>query len=242
MTVDMGNSSTPLDQPSFKNTLSGGDRMTLALAFFFAQIADEKNKDQCIVVFDDPFNSQDRARRTYTINQIIRCGDEVGQVIVLSHDNRFLREMWDKPLPKDHRKALIMSPCGAEDTLILEWKIEEDMEGEDAANKRVLASYYQGEGGDPRDVVKRIRPIIENFITRIEPDLAKFKNLGEKLAKVRANNSSPALVQHYDRIDDLNTFTRKYMHGEGRNPDAEHLSEAELRGYVKKTLELTGNL
>jgi len=65
--------------------------LVLALAFFFAQIADEKNKDQCIVVFDDPFNSQDRARRTYTINQIIRCGDEVGQVIVLSHDNRFLR-------------------------------------------------------------------------------------------------------------------------------------------------------
>jgi wobble nucleotide-excising tRNase len=160
-TVDMGNSDTPLDQPSFKNTLSGGDRTTLALAFFFAQIADAPYKDQCIVVLDDPFNSQDRARRTYTINQIIRCGNEVGQVVVLSHDNLFLREMWDKPLPTVHRKALIMAPCGTEDTVLLEWKIEEDMEGEDAANKRVLASFHQGAGGEPRDVVKRIRPVVE---------------------------------------------------------------------------------
>jgi hypothetical protein len=79
-------------------------------------------------------------------------------------------------------------------------------------------------------------------MTRIEPELAKIKNLGEKLAKVRENNGPSALLQHYNRIDDLNTFTRKYMHGEGRNPDAEHLSVSELRGWVKKTLELTGNL
>lgn len=241
-TVEMGNSKTPLDQPSFKNTLSGGDRTTLALAFFFAQIADEPEKQKCVVVFDDPFNSQDRFRRTYTINQIIRCGDEVGQVIVLSHDNLFLREMWDKPLPKEHRKSLIMTPCGVEDTLILEWNIEEDTEGEDAANKRTLAAFFRGEGGEPRDVVKRIRPVVETFMVRVDPDLAKIKSLGDKLAKVRENQGPAALMQSYDKIDDLNTFTRKYMHGEGRNPDAELLSAAELRGYVKKTLELTGNL
>lgn len=240
--VDMGNSNTPIDEPSFKNTLSGGDRTALALAFFFAQIADEANKDKCIVVFDDPFNSQDRARRTYTINQIIRCGEEVGQVIVLSHDNRFLREIWDKPLPTAQRKALQMSPCGVEDTILLDWKIEEDTEGEDAANKRVLSTFYQGVGGDPRDVVRRIRPIVETFMVKIEPELAKIGSLGDKLAKVRKDGVPQSLVDKYDVIDDLNTFSRKYMHGEGRNPDAEQLSVDELRGYVKKTLRLTGSL
>jgi hypothetical protein len=29
---------------------------------------------------------------------------------------------------------------------------------------------------------------------------------------------------------------------EGRNPDAEHLSTSELKGWVKKTLELTSSL
>ena len=145
--VEMGNSETPLDQPSFKNTLSGGDRTTLALAFFLAQIADEPGKDKCVAVFDDPFNSQDRFRRTYTINQIARCGRDVAQVVVLSHDNSFLREMWDRPLPKDNRKALSLVPCGHEDTLLVEWNIEEDTEGEDAANKRILRSFLLDQRG-----------------------------------------------------------------------------------------------
>src|SRR5206468_9392122 len=118
----------------------------------------------------------------------------------------------------------------------------DDMEGEDAANKRVLASFYQGAGGNPRDVVKRIRPVVETFITRVDPGLGKIKNLGDKLAKIRVDKSPVALLPHYDLIDDLNTFTRKYMHGEGPNPDTEQLSLSELRGYVKKTLELTGSL
>ena len=150
--------------------------------------------------------------------------------------------MWDKRLPSSQRKSLIMSPCGTEDTLLLEWDIEEDMEGEDAANKRVLTSFYQGEGGDPRDVVRRIRPVVETFMVRIEPKLAKVNNLGEKLAKVRKENGPASVLHCYNLIDDLNTFSRKYMHREGKNPDSEQLSVEELRGYVKRTLQLTGQL
>ena len=38
MAIDVGDSRTPADQPSFKNTLSSGDRTTLALAFFLAHL------------------------------------------------------------------------------------------------------------------------------------------------------------------------------------------------------------
>jgi wobble nucleotide-excising tRNase len=38
-TVDLGDSDTPLDRPSFRNTLSSGDRSTLALAFFLADLS-----------------------------------------------------------------------------------------------------------------------------------------------------------------------------------------------------------
>ncbi|WP_315773029.1 MULTISPECIES: AAA family ATPase [unclassified Bradyrhizobium] len=243
-TVNMGSSKTPLDQPSLKNTLSGGDRSALALAFFLAQIAEEADGENLIVIFDDPFSSQDKNRRTYTINEIVRCGDHVGQVIVLSHDGSFLREMWDKPLPDSQRKALGLCACGMEDTLLCEWDIEKDFDGEDAANKRALAQFYQHATGDPRDIVKRIRPVVETHMVRVVPELAKKKSLGDKLAALRDANGAPAnlLLQHYSRIDDINAFTRKYMHGEGRNPEAEQLSVAELRGFVKKTLELTGTL
>ena len=43
-TVDLGDSETPLSRPNFKNTLSGGDRTTLALAFFFAQLEIDANR------------------------------------------------------------------------------------------------------------------------------------------------------------------------------------------------------
>ncbi len=36
--IEIGDSSTPIDRPRLKNTLSSGDRSTLALAFFLAQL------------------------------------------------------------------------------------------------------------------------------------------------------------------------------------------------------------
>src|SRR6185312_7337648 len=98
-TVEMGSAETPLSEPSFKNTLSAGDRSTLALAFFLAEIEAEHAKDEMVVVLDDPFNSQDHFRRTCTVTEIRRCGDSVAQVVILSHDRNFLRDLWDLPLP-----------------------------------------------------------------------------------------------------------------------------------------------
>jgi wobble nucleotide-excising tRNase len=46
--VDMGNDDTPLDEPSFRNTLSAGDKSTLALAFFLAQLKADPDKGDCI--------------------------------------------------------------------------------------------------------------------------------------------------------------------------------------------------
>jgi wobble nucleotide-excising tRNase len=57
--VDLGDSKTPASRPSFKNTLSAGDRTTLALAFFIADLERDQRLANKIVVFDDPFNSQD---------------------------------------------------------------------------------------------------------------------------------------------------------------------------------------
>ncbi len=88
--VDLGDPETPPDRPSFKNTLSGGDRTTLALAFFFAQLEQDANRANKTVVFDDPFGSMDGFRRNHTVNQIYRCGQNCAQVAVLSHDPAFL--------------------------------------------------------------------------------------------------------------------------------------------------------
>jgi hypothetical protein len=239
--VDMGNSDTPLDEPSFRNTLSAGDKSTLALAFFLAQLKADPEKGQCIAVFDDPFNSQDQFRKTCTMSEIRRCGREVMQVIIMSHDARFLRDLWDQ-LPSDERKPLWLLPFGHKDTTIAEWPIETDTESEDDANRRVLLSYYQENEGNARDVIQKLRPVIETHMQRMAPELASINGLGNKLGKIRETSGPPLLLNAYDQIDDINIYTRKYMHGEGKNPDTEPISKSELAGFVRKVLIIAGAL
>ncbi|MFZ5685717.1 MAG: AAA family ATPase, partial [Pseudomonadota bacterium] len=89
--VPLGDERTPMDRPSFKNTLSAGDKSTLALALFLAQLENDPARSQRVVVFDDPFNSQDSFRRNQTAIEIVRVIPRVAQVVVLSHDARFLK-------------------------------------------------------------------------------------------------------------------------------------------------------
>lgn len=240
--VDMGTGDTPLNEPSFRNTLSSGDKSTLALAFFLAQIKADAEKENCIVIFDDPFNSQDQFRRTCTIGEIRRCGRDVAQVIVMSHDARFLRDLWEHDLPTDNRKALWLLAYGHRDTVIAEWPIETDTESEDAGNRRVLLSFYHENKGSPRDVVQKLRPVVETHMKRMAPNVAKVKGLGNMLGKIREDNGPPHLLDCYDDLDDINNYTRKYMHGEGKNPDTEPVSATELHGFVGKVLEFAGAL
>ena len=67
--ADLGDGKTPADQPSFTDTLSAGDRTTLALAFFLVHL--ERNpaaKDTIVVLI--LFNSQDSFRRRQTVHEI----------------------------------------------------------------------------------------------------------------------------------------------------------------------------
>ena len=107
--IDLGDAETPHDRPSFRNTLSAGDKSTLALGFFVAQLEQDPNRASKVVVFDDPFSSQDGFRRNHTVHQIYKCGATCAQVIVFSHEPGFLKLLWDRLLPAD-RKTLQLAP------------------------------------------------------------------------------------------------------------------------------------
>ena len=109
--VPLGDEKTPINMPSFKNTLSAGDKSTLALALFLAQLENDPARNERIVVFDDPFSSQDSFRRNQTAIEIVRTIPNVTQVIVLSHDARFLKEMFDKA-HDTQIKTLKLNPIG----------------------------------------------------------------------------------------------------------------------------------
>lgn len=58
--------------PSFRNTLSAGDKSVLALALFLAQCNADPDLEETIAVLDDPFTSLDNFRRQFTAIEIRR--------------------------------------------------------------------------------------------------------------------------------------------------------------------------
>ncbi len=239
--VDLGDDRTPLDRPSFRNTLSSGDKSTLALAFFLAQLDHSPDKAAKIVVFDDPFSSQDSFRKNCTIQKIKKCGEACTQVIVLSHDNRFLKLIWDRLAHLSaERKCLQFARIGLRDTTVSEWDIEEATQAQFLGDRQALTDYYTSVEGHPRDVVKKIRPVLETYCRNLYP--SKFTpadNLGATIAKIRGAGPAHPLAQILDDLEILNDYTTPYAHGQ---PDAATapIDDSELHGFIKKTLTITG--
>jgi len=159
--VDIGDSNTPLASACFKNTLSSGDRNTLALAFFLAQIEQKPYLSDTIVVFDDPFTSQDRSRRTCTQQQINRLVASVRQVIVLSHETTFLQMIWESAF-KD-KKSLQISRMG-QHSVISEWDIHEATKANYVQMHNALTQYHNEGTGEVRYVAQTIRPLLESYL------------------------------------------------------------------------------
>jgi len=97
--VSLGDTRTEPGTPCFRTTLSTGDRGALALAFFLAVLKQDTEMAYKIIVFDDPFSSLDRFRRTCTQQLIQQSLATSQQVIVLSHDPQFLRLLSDGCAP-----------------------------------------------------------------------------------------------------------------------------------------------
>lgn len=238
--VELGNADTALDTPSFRNTISSGDKSTLALAFFLAQLEHDPDKAGKTVVFDDPFNSQDGFRKDCTIQKIKRCGASCAQVIVLSHDPDFLKRIWER-LDANERKCLKMTRVGLRDTTIVPTDIEQETQADYKAQRKVLLDYYHDARGDPRDVVQKIRPVLESYCKFLGGGLFVDKDmLGVMVGKIRGAGAGNQLFPLADDIEDLNEYTRRYHHGENQNAATEPLSDTELHGKVGMTLELTG--
>lgn len=240
--VDLGDHQTPLNRPSFKNTLSGGDRTTLALAFFFAQLEQDANRAQATVVFDDPFGSMDAFRRSHTVNQIYRCGANCLQVVVLSHDPGFLHLLWDRVVPGE-RKSLTLARIGEDNTTIAEWDIERAVQARYRADIDTLDRFFADGEGEPRDVVQKIRPVLEAYCRNLYP--TQFDEqimMGGIITSIRNAGGAHTLASIVDDFDEINVYCRRYHHGDNPNAATEPLDDAELKGYVGRTLRLVGCL
>ena len=235
--VELGREATTLAEPSFRNTLSGGDRSALALSLFMAQIEREKGDPDIAVILDDPFQSQDAFRKNATAFQIKRCGEHCKQVIVLSHDPVFLKTVYDK-LPPDERKALRLVSLG-KFTGITEHDVDEHLKPEQQHRIDVMQRYVNDGLGSPRDVAQKLRPAIEGWCKIACPgEFADGKMVGEICGQIRAAGTVHPLFHLLDDLEEFNDYAKKYHHATNDDYASVPIVEEELRRYAERILEM----
>ena len=243
--VELGDGNTLTSEPSFRNTLSAGDRSTLALAFFLAKIELDSELEQKVIVFDDPFTSQDLSRRTWTQQRICKIANKAKQVIVLSHEPNFLSLIHDA-MQSASVKTLQFCRIGKEDTTITPWDITDTTRGDYSNNHGVLTEFLnEGEGSiDLRHIAQTIRLVLEAYFRfKFPGEFGKHEWLGDFIDKIRSapDNSSLSLPKMLlEELEDINDYSKKYHHNTNPGADTMPINDGELRSFVKRTLEVVG--
>lgn len=224
--------------PSLRNTLSTGDRNTLALAFFFASLDLDPGLGSRIVVIDDPMTSLDEHRSLTTVQEVRNLAQRVQQVIVLSHSKAFLCAIWQYA----NRQActpLIVAGAPAGST-ISTWSIGDDSVTEYDRQHQRLREYQPGDLARSRLVAQDLRHVLEGFLRRCCP--AHFwpgDVLGDLRRRIRDQPSgsppilSPAVVTELDAICE---YANKFHHNTNLAWETETVNETELRGWVDRVL------
>ena len=238
--IEVGDGLTPPHVPSFKNTLSSGDRATLALAFFLAHLERDRGLANKTVVFDDPFNSQDTFRRRQTVHEIAKIGRSCAQVMVLSHDATFLKQVWDKAPPAE-RIAITLADRRAQGSKIMPVDLDRACQGRTAADIDGLQSFVTSAVGNPTDLIRKIRTVLETYCwTTYSGSFQAGQDwLGEIVRKIREGGAGHPAQPLYDELDQINDYIRQYYHGENlavTTPD--QIDPTELTGYTRRTLRI----
>ena len=241
--IDIGDGRTPPDRPSFKNTLSAGDRTTLALAFFIADLERDPALSTKTITFDDPFNSQDAFRRRQTVHEIVKLADFGAQVIVLSHDATFLKQIWDKS-PTGERKALLIADHRSQGSKLLAADLEKATQGRTATDIDNLQTFLTTGAGNVLDIIRKMRVVLEThcrttYLTSFEAE----DWLGDIVRKIREGGATHPAQALYDELDQLNDYTTQYHHGENvSDTTPDQIDPNELTGYVRRTLKIVNAL
>jgi wobble nucleotide-excising tRNase len=244
---------TPINQDdgmqntSFKNVLSEGDKNTIAFSFFLAKLTSDPHYADKIVVFDDPLTSLDMNRRNATIGLLVKLYGDCKQVIVLSHNLHFLVDLnTRKRISRNDKVGLqIVNRNGK--SSIEEYVIKS--EWIDRYKKAILAMTDFENNPDPAkqdEAVNAIRISLETFLKlkfcQYIPDFnLTFGKLIDRLKQTPCTFVNPDKDSVIERLMDLDEISWKTHHGTVDEMDVYHevdLTPAEAKNYVRDTLNM----
>jgi len=230
--------SAPEGQPSFRNTLSGGDRNSLALAFFFASLDQEPNLNKRIVILDDVVASLDEHRKLVTAEEVRRLLSRVSQVIVLSHNKSFLCEIWNQLHDTDvSTLQIIRATVGSN---ITTWNLSIDSLTSHDRYFLSLCNYRDNNQGDPRQVAEAIRFVLEGYIRVKYPNYFPPESLlGNFIERVRQSIGQPTEIMSPDKLAELSAlvdYANRFHHETNPNWRTEVINDGALLGFVRRSL------
>ena len=157
--------------PSFRNTLSAGDRNTLALAFFFASLDQDPDLANKIVVIDDAMTSLDEHRMQQSCADIMRMAGKVQQIIILSHSKPFLCNLWEKARHNNTEKKALQINRAGNVSRIAEWDILNDSVSQHDRNHELVREYLKNSDDKKKhQVAQALRPLLEGYMRVAFPE------------------------------------------------------------------------
>jgi wobble nucleotide-excising tRNase len=225
--------------PSFRNTLSAGDKSTLALALFLAKVNSDPNLNDTIVVLDDPFTSLDHFRRQFTAIEIRKLCGLASQIIVLSHEKYFLRLLWDK-IDQSIIRALALQTGAPGITTISPFDIPTETQPRYLTERMEIEEFVEGESHGRSYIRTRLRTVCEDFYRKGDPSLFHEASSLEEI--IRLLKTAPEDHPYKGAIEDLidlNEYSRSDSHAEIQGNPFEETSVEELKEFCRRVLELT---
>ena len=237
--VAIGRKPKSVDAPTFRNTLSAGDRNTLALALFFSTLDQDPRLADTIVVIDDPITSLDEYRSLTTAQEIRKLAQRTSQVIVLSHSKAFLCRIWDH---SNRANVVALEIKRAEEgSSITEWNVSEEALTEHDRRHKALQEFYARWLGEEREIARHIREHLEGYLRVTCPaEFPPGKSIGPLFIKEcwqRLNEGSPILPK--DKLQELGSileYASGFYHDTNPAWQTEAINAQELHGFVGRTL------
>ena len=237
--VSPRSTSDNLAEASFRNTMSAGDKSTLALALFLAKLNADSSLGETIVVLDDPFTSLDNFRRQFTAIEIRKLCGRAAQTVVLSHDKNFLRLLWEK-IDQSTIKCVAIQTGAPGMTTIAPHDIESETRPRHITERMEIEEFVEGEPHEAAYIRTRLRTVSEDFYRRGDPGLfhgaANLEEIIRILDDAQADHPYKGAIED---LRDINEYSRGEHHAEVADDPSGESSDEELKGFCRRVLELT---
>jgi wobble nucleotide-excising tRNase len=227
------------DAACFKNTLSEGDKSTLAFAFFIAALEKLPDLDKQIVILDDPLSSLDQNRRQSTAQILLELSPKLKQLCVLTHKNDFLQMLFEK-IPENNVLQIRSDKTNGSRFEVFD--VEENRKSPHARMVEEMEKYIVDDFGPiPETMQGNIRKIFETvlktkYYRKLAPDIRAKKGFKKLLmtvfdAGILDTAMKPALFNLCSLADGPH-------HGDIVDATSKNLTRDELIPLIRDALDL----